>query len=41
MAEALGRTPAASRYSADMSKHAFMGTDPSIKAEYREYATKL
>jgi betaine-homocysteine S-methyltransferase len=41
MAEALGRTPPASRYSADMSKHAFMGTDPSIKTEYREYAEKL
>jgi betaine-homocysteine S-methyltransferase len=41
MAEALGRTPPASRYSADMSKHAFMGTDPRIKAEYREYAEKL
>jgi betaine-homocysteine S-methyltransferase len=41
MAEALGRTPPASRYTADMSKHAFMGTDPSIKQEYREYAEKL
>lgn len=41
MAEALGRTPPASRYSADMSKHAFMGTDPSIKQEYREYAKLL
>jgi betaine-homocysteine S-methyltransferase len=41
MAEALGRTPPASRYSADMSKHAFMGTDPSIKKEYQEYAKNL
>ena len=41
MAEALGRTPPASRYSADMSKHAFMGTDPRIKKEYQEYAEKL
>jgi betaine-homocysteine S-methyltransferase len=41
MAEALGRTPPASRYSVDMSKHAFMGTDSSIPAEYREYAEKL
>lgn len=31
MAEALGRTPPASRYSADMSKHAFLGTDPSLR----------
>jgi betaine-homocysteine S-methyltransferase len=41
MAEALGRTPPASRYSADMSKHAFFGTDPTLKAENREYATEL
>jgi len=30
MAEALGRTPPASRYSADMSKHAFLGTDETL-----------
>ncbi len=41
MAEALGRTPPASRYSADMSKHAFLGTDPTLRKEYREYAKKL
>jgi len=41
MAEALGRTPPASRYTADMSKHAFLGSDPSLKQEYREYATEL
>ena len=41
MAEALGRTPPASRYSADMSKHAYLGTDPSLKAEYQEYAERL
>jgi betaine-homocysteine S-methyltransferase len=41
MAEALGRTPAASRYSADMSKHAYLGTDPSLKAAYQEYAQRL
>lgn len=41
MAEALGRTPPASRYSADMSKHAYMGTDPRIRQEYREYAKNL
>ena len=31
MAEALGRSPAASRYSPDMSKHAFLGTDPTLR----------
>jgi betaine-homocysteine S-methyltransferase len=41
LAEALGRTPPASRYSADMSKHAFLGTDPSLKQEYRDYALQL
>lgn len=41
MAEALGRTPIASRYSADMSKHAFLGTDPSLKREYQEFAKNL
>jgi betaine-homocysteine S-methyltransferase len=41
MAEAVGRTPAASRYSADMSKHAYFGTDATLKAEYRQYANKL
>ena len=41
LAEALGRTPPASRYSADMSKHAFLGTDPGLKQEYRDYAPQL
>jgi betaine-homocysteine S-methyltransferase len=41
MAEALGRTPPASRYSADMSKHAFLGTDPTLKQEYQEHAKQL
>jgi betaine-homocysteine S-methyltransferase len=41
MAEALGRAPAAGRYSADMSKHAYFGTDASLKSEYREYAGEL
>jgi betaine-homocysteine S-methyltransferase len=41
MAEALGRTPPASRFSADMSKHAFLGTDATLKAENREYASEL
>jgi betaine-homocysteine S-methyltransferase len=41
VAEALGRTPPASRYSPDMSKHAFFGTDERIPDEYKEYAEKL
>jgi betaine-homocysteine S-methyltransferase len=41
MAEALGRTPPASRYSADMSKHAFLGTEQSLKTVNREYAERL
>ncbi len=41
MAEALGRTPPASRYTADMSNHAFLGTNPSLKEENWEYAKKL
>ena len=41
MAEALGRTPPASRYSVDMSKHAFLGTDARVPDEYKEYAAKL
>jgi betaine-homocysteine S-methyltransferase len=41
MAEALGRTPPGSRYSADMSKHAYFGTDATLKPEYREYAQEL
>jgi betaine-homocysteine S-methyltransferase len=41
LAESLGRHPPASRYSADMSKHAFFGTDRMIRkiqTEYREKA---
>jgi betaine-homocysteine S-methyltransferase len=41
MAEALGRTPPASRYTADMSKHAYLGTDSSLRAENQEYAERL
>ncbi len=41
VAEALGRTPPASRFTADMSKHAFLGTDEKISRAYREYAEKL
>lgn len=41
MAEALGRTPPASRYTADMSKHAFLGTDPSLKKENLDLAERF
>jgi betaine-homocysteine S-methyltransferase len=41
LAEALGRTPPASRYSPDMSKHAYFGTDDSLKAENVEFAKDL
>jgi betaine-homocysteine S-methyltransferase len=41
VAEALGRTPPASRYSADMSKHAFLGTDGQLKAHNQAYAAEL
>lgn len=41
MAEALGRTPPASGYSADMSKHAFLGDDPSLARHNLAYARHL
>jgi betaine-homocysteine S-methyltransferase len=41
LAEALGRHPPASKYSADMSKHAFFGTNKRIKSVQREYRDKL
>jgi betaine-homocysteine S-methyltransferase len=41
MAEALGRTPESSRYSDDMSKHAFFGTAPGLAAHNREYRDRL
>jgi betaine-homocysteine S-methyltransferase len=41
MAEALGRRPPASRYSPDMSRHAFLGYHPTLKAHNRAYATEL
>ena len=41
MAQALGRTPPASRYSPDMSKHAYFGTDDALKTEYLEYGAQL
>lgn len=36
MAEALGRTPPASRYSPDMSRHAYQGTDQNIPDYYKK-----
>lgn len=41
LAEAVGKHPPASRFSADMSKHAFLGTHERIKPVQREYAPKL
>jgi betaine-homocysteine S-methyltransferase len=41
LAEAIGRTPPASRYSPDMSKHAYFGTDETLKPENVEFAKDL
>jgi betaine-homocysteine S-methyltransferase len=41
LAEALGRTPPGSRYSPDMSKHAFLGSHEQVRQEYRDYASRL
>jgi betaine-homocysteine S-methyltransferase len=41
MVEALGRTAPASRYSPDMSKHAYLGNDKLLKDHNREYAKNL
>jgi betaine-homocysteine S-methyltransferase len=41
LAEALGRTPPASHYSPDMAKHAYFGSDPSLRPENRDYAARL
>ena len=41
VAEALGRRPPASRYTADMSKHAYFGTESSLKDENKAYAVEL
>ncbi len=40
LAESLGRHPPASRYSADMSKHAFFGTDKQIRKIQTDYRDK-
>ena len=41
VAEALGRTPPASRYSPDMSKHAFLGSDRQLIPENQAYSREL
>ncbi len=41
LAESLGRRPQASKYSADMSKHAYFGTNKRIKRVQRAYRDKL
>jgi betaine-homocysteine S-methyltransferase len=41
MAEAMGRRPPASRFSPDMSKHAYLGSDPSLRAENLAFAEHL
>lgn len=41
VAEAVGKAPPASRYSPDMSKHAFLGTDARIRTENQSFADRL
>ena len=41
VAEAVGKTPPASRYSPDMTKHSFLGSDPLIARAYQDYAGQL
>jgi len=41
LAESVGKHPPASRYSADMSKHAFLGSHERIKQVQKDYAEKL
>lgn len=41
LAEAVGRRPPAARYSADMSKHAFLGSHERVKQVQKDYADKL
>jgi betaine-homocysteine S-methyltransferase len=41
VAEALGRTPPGSRYSADMSRHAFLGSEATLKTVNQAYAGEL
>lgn len=41
LAEALGRETPASRYSPDMSRHAFLGNNPQLRAHNQAYAKEL
>jgi betaine-homocysteine S-methyltransferase len=41
VAEALGRSPAASRFSPDMTRHSFYGTDDKIRQRYRTLSAEL
>jgi betaine-homocysteine S-methyltransferase len=41
MAEALGKSPSASRYSPDMSRHYALGTDALLKRQNQEFARDL
>jgi betaine-homocysteine S-methyltransferase len=41
MAEAVGRTPAGSRFSPDISKHFAFGTDKTLKTVNLEQKDKL
>jgi betaine-homocysteine S-methyltransferase len=41
LAEAVGKHPPASKYSPDMSKHAFLGSHERIKQVQKDYAEKL
>jgi betaine-homocysteine S-methyltransferase len=41
MAEALGRMPPATRYTEDMSRHVYFGTDPALARHNLEYGRSL
>ena len=41
MAEALGRHPPGSKYSPDMSTHAFYGTSDKVPSAYKDFAKHL
>ncbi|MDQ3188596.1 MAG: homocysteine S-methyltransferase family protein [Pseudomonadota bacterium] len=41
LAEAVGKRPPASKYSPDMSKHAFLGSHERLKQVQKDYAEKL
>lgn len=41
MAEALGRRPPASRYSEDMSRHVYFGSEPTLRRHNLEYGRRL